>query len=195
MRFFLLKIIIGTCLMIYLSTNCTNKSAPKPRGYFRIEFPEKEYVLFDSVMPYTFLYPKYARIEPDFSRNSEPYWINIVFPEFNAKIHVTYKNLMNEDLYLILEDVIRLSFNHTIKADAIEEQVYIDDENNVYGTLFEVRGNAASPLQFFATDSVKRFIYGSLYFFNTPNRDSLAPVIDFINKDVLVLMENIRWKY
>jgi len=193
MRYFLLKVIIVFCLTLLISASC-NRGTPRPRGYFRIEFPEKEYIRLDSTMPYSILYPKYAHIEPDLSSKAEPHWINIEFPEFKATIHITYKNLIKEDLYTILEDIIRLSFSHTYKADAIEEYVYIDDENNVYGTVFEVRGNAASPLQFFATDSVKHLIRGSLYFNVTPNRDSLSPVIDFLTDDVLLLMENIRWK-
>jgi gliding motility-associated lipoprotein GldD len=175
-------------------STCKYKGTPKPRGYFRIEFPEKEYVWLDSTMPYKFLYPKYAQIKPDMSSITEPHWINIEFAKFNATIHITYKNLIDEDIYQVIEDVIRLTFNHSIKADDIPEHVYVDDENNVYGTLFEVKGNAASPVQFFATDSVKHFLRGSLYFNNVPNKDSLHPVIEFIKEDMFLLMENIRWK-
>lgn len=193
-RFKKFGVIILICLALLTLASCKHRGIPKPRAYFRIEFPEKEYLLLDSVMPYSIIYPKYALIEPDLSPRAEPYWINVTFPEFNAKIHITYKNLIQEDLYTILEDIIRLSFTHTYKADAIEEYVYIDDEHNVYGTVFEIKGNAASPLQFFATDSVKHLIRGSLYFNHIPNRDSLSPVIDFLTDDILLLMENIRWK-
>ena len=179
---------------LFFSTSCEHGGTPRPRGYFRIEFPEKEYIWLDSIMPYSFLYPKYAHIVTDLSLKAEPYWINLEFPRFNATIHITYKNLINEDIYQILEDVIRLTFSHTLKADDIPEHVYVDDEHNVYGIVFEVKGNAASPLQFFATDSVRHFISGSLYFYTLPNRDSLSPVINFITEDVFLLMENIRWK-
>ena len=191
----LIRIIFIFCAIIFISTSCSNRGTPKPRGYFRIEFPEKEYVRLDSVMPYSILYPKYSRIETDLSSKSEPHWINVEFPRFNATIHITYKNLESEDIYEILEDIVRLSFSHTVKADAIEEHIYIDDEYDVFGIVFEVKGNAASPLQFFATDSVKHLIRGSLYFNTVPNRDSLSPVIDFLTEDVFLLMENIRWKY
>jgi len=186
--------IIFISILLTLSVSCKYKGTPKPMGWFRIEFPEKEYVLLDSVMPYSFLYPKYAHIESDISPNSEPYWINLIFQNFNAIVHITYKNLDGNDIYEILDDVFRLTFNHLIKADDIPEHIFINDEHNVYGTVFEVKGNAASPLQFFATDSLKHFIRGALYFDSTPNRDSLSPVIDFITYDIFTLMETIRWK-
>ncbi|MCL2074044.1 MAG: gliding motility lipoprotein GldD [Marinilabiliaceae bacterium] len=187
------RVIILSFILIF-AVCCKYKGTPRPRGYFRIELPEKEYFRLDSVMPYSILYPVYSFIETDISQNAEPFWINIEFPEFKATIHLTYKNLENNDIYELLEDNIKLTFNHTVKADAIVERIFIDDENNVFGTVFEIKGNAASPIQFFATDSVRHFLRGSLYFNTSPNRDSLAPVIDFINDDIVMMMENIRWK-
>ena len=180
--------------LLFIIVGCKYKGTPRPVGYFRIEFPEKEYILLDSAMPYSIIYPKYSIIETDISLKAEPYWLNVEFPQFNATIHLTYKNLEFNDIYEILEDNIKLTFSHTVKADAIDERIFIDDENNVFGTVFELKGNAASPIQFFATDSVKHFLRGSLYFNTTTNRDSLAPVIDFITYDIFMMMENIRWK-
>ena len=190
---YLVKILIMFCITLLIAASCRHGATPRPKGYFRIEFPEKKYARLDSVMPYSILYPKYACIETDISPTAEPYWINISFPEFNAKIHVTYKNIDN-NIYEILEDNIQLAYNHAVKADDIIEKIFIDDEHNVFGNIFEIKGNVASPVQFFATDSAKHFIRGALYFNTTTNRDSLAPVIDFITKDVYHLMENVRWK-
>jgi gliding motility-associated lipoprotein GldD len=193
MRYYLIKTVLICTTLIFISS-CKYKGTPRPRGYFRIEFPEKEYIWLDSVMPYSFLYPKYAQVKPHISSQTEPYFINLFFPEFNATIHITYHDLVNKDLYNILEEFIRLTFVHSLKADDIPEHIFIDDEHNVYGTVFEVKGNAASPLQFYATDSVKHILRGSLYFNTHPNKDSLAPVVKFITEDVFLLMENIRWK-
>ena len=45
---------------------CNSNFVPKPRGYFKIELPEKRYQVFNQPgYPYTFEYPLYARIIKD----------------------------------------------------------------------------------------------------------------------------------
>jgi len=172
---------------------CKRNYVPKPSGYMRIDFPEKEYQLFDSTYPYSFEYPVYASIFPDTDGNTEPYWININFPDFKGKIHISYKDVSG-NLDRFTEDSRTMAYKHSIKADAIRETVYSDEETRVYGLLYEIKGNAASSLQFYATDSSSKFIRGSLYFHATPNKDSLAPVISFFKDDIIHLIETIRWK-
>ncbi len=179
-------------VIIILSYGCENHGTPKPRGYFRITLPEKEYVQLDSAMPYSLEYPVYSLIQSDPSISAEPYWITLVYPELRAKIHITYKNIDN-NLYEILEDNIRLVYSHVVKADAIDDNIFINEDNNVFGMIFKIRGDAASPVQFFATDSVKHFLRGALYFQSRPNKDSLAPVVSFITDDIIHMMESIRW--
>jgi gliding motility-associated lipoprotein GldD len=60
--------------------------------------------------------------------------------------------------------------------------------------MFEIEGNAASNLQFYLTDSTHNFIRGALYFYAKPNYDSLAPVIDFLKKDVEHMITTFKWK-
>lgn len=180
-------------VLLLVSTSCRQHHTPKPRGYFRISFPEKEYQNFDSTYPYKFQYPKYASVKADSSDNAEPYWLNILYPELNGQVHLSYKTV-NNNIYDLLEDSRRLAYKHTIKADAINEQMFYNPDKKVIGILYDIKGNAASPLQFFATDSTKHFIRGSLYFNTVPNQDSLAPVISFVRDDVIRLMETIEWK-
>lgn len=179
-------------IVFMLLYGCGQPAAPKPRGYFRIDLPEKSYLRLDSTMPYALDYPVYARIQGDPSPMAEPFWINVVFPDYRARIHLTYK-AVNNNLYEILEDNIRLAYSHSVKADAISDRLFIDEENEVYGIVFLISGDAASPVQFFATDSVRHFLRGALYFQTRPNKDSLAPVINFISEDIFHLMGSIRW--
>jgi gliding motility-associated lipoprotein GldD len=173
--------------------SCSTDNLPKPRGFFRIQFPEKEYQPFDSTFPYTFQYPIYGVIEPDRSRIAEKYWINIHFPAYKARIHLSYKNASGR-LDSLIEDSRRLTYKHAAKADAISERYFVNDSNRVYGILYEVKGDVASSWQFFVTDSTKHFLRGALYFSVTPNKDSLAPAIDFFGQDLMELMETVRWK-
>jgi len=174
-------------------TGCKRTYVPKPDGYLRIDFPEKEYRLFDTAFPYSFEYPVYGSIIPDTDPNTEPYWVNIDFPDFNGQIHISYKPVRG-DLDKFTEDSRTLAYKHSIKADAIRETVYADEEAGVYGLLYEIKGNAASSLQFYATDSNRNFLRGSLYFNVQPNKDSLAPVIAFFKDDIIHLIETVRWR-
>lgn len=182
--------IIALLLAIY---GCSNNYPPKPRGYFRIDFPVKKYQFFDSACPFTFEYPVYGTIEKDKSPNAEPCWMNIDFNRYNAKIHLSYKSV-NKSATGLIEDSHILAYKHTIKADAIDEEIINDSTRNMYGILYDIKGNAASSVQFYVTDSLKHFLRGSLYFNVTPDKDSLAPAIEFFRKDIIRLIETIKWK-
>ena len=43
-------------------------------------------------------------------------------------------------------------------------------------------------------DGTKNFVRGALYFNVTPNKDSLAPVLKFINHDIVHMMETFKWE-
>lgn len=180
-------------LAVVLLMQCTENYSPKPRGYFRVSFPDKKYQKFESDAPYTFDIPVYAQILPDTNDIEGKWWYNLVFPAMKATIHISYKDVEG-NLSKYLEDTRTLVYKHTIKADAINEQVFVNKDKNVYGVLYEIKGNAASPYQFFVTDSIKHFVRGALYFNVYPNKDSLAPSFKFIKKDIIRLMETTEWK-
>ncbi len=180
--------------VIILVAGCSNNYTPKPYGYYRIDFPAKEYKLFDSIaFPYSFEYPVYGKIVSDPDKNAEPYWVNVEFAKYNCKIHLSYKPV-TKDASGFIEDAHTLAYKHAVKADAIDEKLVMDDNRKVYGLIYDIQGNAASSFQFYATDSTKNFIRGSLYFAAQPNKDSLATAIKFFQKDVLHLIETLKWK-
>lgn len=172
---------------------CKNDYTPKPRGYFRIDFPEKKYQTFESNCPYTFEYPEYGEIEKLDEEFEKLCWQNISFPDYRAKIHMTYIPL-NNDLSLHSEEIRSLVYKHIVKADDIKEQRLFFPENNAYGIIYSLSGNTASSLTFLMTDSVNHFLSGSLYFSSIPNHDSLAPAIHFFQEDVVHLTESLTWK-
>lgn len=172
---------------------CNEVYTPKPRGYFRIEFPKKEYKEFKGEAPYTFQMPKYSVMIPDSSEKNEEFWYNMIFPQMNATLHLTYKEI-NNNLITYIEDTRELVNKHTVKADAIDPEIFKIDSNNVIALLFEIKGDAATPYQFFATDSVNHFLRGSFYFNVYPNKDSLAPANKFIKGDIIKIIETIKWK-
>ena len=186
--------------LFLLITACEQTYTPKPRGYFEIKFPKREYRLFDQPgYPYTFEYPTYANIVKDslfFGQKTEnPYWINVEFPSLNGKIYMSYKEIgkSGNDFQQLINDAFKMTYKHTYKAESIDEKT-IATPNNVNGLFYNVTGNAASAQQFFATDSIRHFIRGALYFDAAPNADSLAPVNKFLQDDLYHLVETLKWR-
>jgi gliding motility-associated lipoprotein GldD len=181
-------------ISIVLLQACDESYTPKPRGYVRIDLPEHNYILFDSSFPYSFEYPVYAELSPDPFAPQEPYWLNINFPAYKGKIHLSYKKV-DGNLIEYLEDSRQFVMKHIPKASAIDDSLIYDRERNVYGIIYQIEGmGAASPCQFFITDSINHFVRGALYFDVVPNNDSLAPVISFIREDIEHILSSFEWK-
>lgn len=188
-------VLIVLILIITIISSCNNDDyTPKPRAYFRINLPQKSYQKFDTIFPYSFEYPTYAIIKRDNKSNAEKFWINIQFPEYKAIIHITYKPVKN-NLDSLIESSRKFVDKHISKASSIKEKSYENIDNNIYSFVYNIKGNeVASPYQFFATDKNKHFLRGALYFNMQPNNDSLAPVIEFIEKDIDHLINTLKWK-
>ncbi len=167
---------------------------PKPRGFFRIELPEKKYEVYQSDCPFSFEYPVYSKVEIDNEKNTEPCWLNLVFPKYKGTLHISYK-AVGGNIVQYLEDARELTNKHIAKAAAIDEILINNPEKNLYGLVYDIEGSdAASPVQFFVTDSSKHFLRGALYFTVKPNNDSLQPVIQFIRKDIDRFIKTFEWK-
>lgn len=186
---------LALLLLLVMAVSCGDRNPqPKPRGYFRIDVPEKQYVTLDTMSRYRFEYPVYATITPDYYSLDEKDWVNVVFPRFKGTIHISYKNVDN-NLSEYVEDAYRMITKHITKATGIRDSVVINKDRNVYGLVYNLEGEGvASPLQFYLTDSTKHFMRGSLYFNIYPNNDSMQPVIKFISDDVIHLINTLEWK-
>ena len=195
------KSVFAFCIMIIACCllSCNSEYVQKPRGYFEIELPQKKYQLFDQPgFPYTFEYPIYGQPIKDslfFEAKAEnPYWINIDFPRFDARIHLSYKEIGGSRFDSLVNDAFTMAYKqHTEVASAINRDPFTTP-NGLGGVYFTLKGNAATGNQFFVTDSVKHFLRGALYFNATPNADSLAPVNKFLREDVEHLINTLRWK-
>ncbi|WP_256010955.1 gliding motility lipoprotein GldD [Desertivirga xinjiangensis] len=189
----------ATYLLIFSSLlsciSCRNDYSPKPRGYFNIVLPEKSYQEYKSNCPFIFDYARYAKVLPDDSQGTEPCWLNIVYPEFNGKIHLSYQPISSRKVFNeLIEDSRTFAFKHTVKATGINEARIAYPEKKVYGIYYTIDGNTASSVQFFLTDSTKHYLRGALYFDEVPRIDSIKPVLDFVKKDIDVFVKSFRWK-
>ena len=178
--------IVGVMLCSIL-VGCQRTAMPKPYGYFRIAIPDTSY---DEVQ--TLNYPDAFRLYTiayiqERQEKGEQYWIDIQYPTLNATIHCSYKPVEN-NLRILSRDAQEFLYKHTTVASAIPVQEYGNAANNVWGLYYELHGNTATPIQFVLTDSTKHFFRGSVYCNSVPNQDSLAPIYDYLRKDVRVLM-------
>jgi len=193
MRKFIVYSVISISSALFFSCGSEDYS-PKPRAFFRIDLPEKSYQTFDTLFPYSFEYPVYAKIKRNDANDEYRYWMNVNFIAYNATIHITYKQLTN-NLDSLIENTRKFVDKHISKATSIKEKAYENPQNNVYGVVYNIKGNSvASQYQFFVTDRKKHFIRGALYFNMQPSNDSLAPVIEFIEKDIDHLISTLKWK-
>lgn len=197
MKTFLIKYVPLIVLFISVAA-CNSPYTPRPRGYFKIDFPKHEYKKFDQPgYPYTFEYPVYANVLKDSTffedKPENPYWINIEFPRFAGKIYISYKEIGKNDLNKLINDAFNMTYKHSTRATEIVDSA-IRTSNGVSGVFFSVGGNAATAKQFFVTDSVKHFLRGALYFDASPNEDSLGVVNNFLQDDMKHLINTFRWK-
>lgn len=189
-------------LFLILSLGCGTNFTPKPRGFFRIDLPKKEYRVFESACPFSFEYPEYAVVTQHHGKDTIPCWLDVVYPEFKGTLYLSYYNLQEnmdsassqEPIYKYLEDTRSLAYKHTVKARAIDEEPFANKERDVYGLIYNIYGlNTASSLQFYLTDSTEHFLRGALYFYVAPRNDSLAPVIDFVREDIYRFIDSFEW--
>jgi len=190
-RNFLVRL-FSICILL---NSCTGDYAPKPRSYFRIELPEKKYQLYSGDCPYSFDFPVYAQILPDKDRDAKPCWIDVYYPQFNGRIHLSYQSFSSRDQFdQLVEDARTFAFKHTVKATAIDEAMISYPDKKVYGIYYSIDGNTASSVQFFLTDSTKNYLRGALYFNEQPRLDSIQPVLDFVKKDIDHMIKTFKWK-
>lgn len=186
-------------LPLYLLVSSCHSSTPdyvpKPKGYPRMDLPPQTYQVLNEEHPYSFEYSKSAVILPDTFRLSEPHWIFVAYPALNASIQLTYKPVQNSPQRLsgFINDAYRLAGKHQVRATGMRERV-IKTKSGRTAVVFDLSGDVPSYTQFFTTDSTAHYLRGALYFTVADKQDSLQPAIDYLKKDVMHLLNTLKWK-
>lgn len=187
------QLAIGLVFLLML-TSCHRHDVPKPYGYFRIDTPDTVYAplsIGTDLRPYTFDLSRNAQAVP-VDEPGEQWWLDIYYPTLNTTVHTSYKPVRG-NLNALTADAVEFVYKHAQQASAIPEREFANPDAHVYGVLFHLQGNTASPYQFFLTDSLRHFFRGAVYCNCRPNADSLAPVHDYLEKDITRLIESFRW--
>ena len=186
-------------LLIALFASCSSDYSPKPKGYFRIELPEPVYHDFNDFQFFTFSFSNQARVEVLDNvlagiKEKDNLWFNLNYPHLNAQIYCSFLQINKSDFPALMEESHQMVYVREIRAKGVKETEYSDDEQKVYGLIYELQGDAASPIHFVISDSTSSFFRGALYFETHFNRDSIAPVLEYINNDIKVMIESFKWK-
>lgn len=172
--------------------SCGEESkTPRPRAFLALNYPKATYEIANFNCPYNFEINSLAKVSA--SQNNNPCWINLEYKDLNGTIFLTYQEV-DGNLDSLLADAQKLPLQHTIKADAIEGDVYTNKIQDVHGMFYEVTGDAASQAQFYLTDSTNHFVTASVYFRTKPNYDSIIPAADYLKNDMKHMVETFRWE-
>jgi gliding motility-associated lipoprotein GldD len=175
--------------IVGLLFSCSKEQKPKPYGELRLEYPKAKYQAFDACQ-YDFEVSDFAKI----ANAKNPCWYYIDYPGMKAKIFITYFPIHN-DLSLHIRESEKMVYEHTIKASSIDTKTFNYPDRNVYGSFYELKGQTASNIQFYITDSTQHYVTGNLYFNTRPKPDSLAPAVKYIKNDLLHLIDTFKWKH
>ena len=189
-------------LVIILFLSCQSEQAiiPKPRIYPRIDFPVKNYQPFSrKACPFIFEKPDYLSYQKDsissIDIDGADCWFDLYCEDLNSIFHFSYIQFESRNTYdALIEDAFEMVDKHNVKANYRSESIIENEDARLYGVLFEIDGPVAAPLQFYVTDSTSHFLRGSLYFNSQVNRDSVAPVYDFLKLDFERMMESFEWE-
>ena len=195
------KLLIFSLLLSFCLTGCEEPIyTPKPRGYPKIDFPLKTYAIFDEAdCNFKFEVPTYAVIQQDSNFFDEkplhPCWYDLDIPSLNSRIYLSYAVPGEGKTFDELRtDAFELANKHNVRASYIDE-FPVKTPNNVEGMVFDFEGPAATPFQFFLTDSTHtHFLRGSLYANTRVRPDSIAPVYDFLKADIMHLINTFGWE-
>jgi len=186
----------GMVLLLTAGCGSGEPDIPKPKSYLRIDMPEAAYTRYDTAaLPFTFERNTLATVELKRNGGNEK-WIDIHYPQYRGVVFLTYRSIhspkeLKEQMdtsYLFVKD-------HFSFSSGMDEHQFVDARHKVYGTTFHLKGNnVACTYQFYVTDSLHHFLRGAMYIDRTPNNDSLAPILDFIQGDLNHIIETIEWR-
>ncbi len=186
MNRFIIMVIVCCCFA------CQQVDVPKPKAFLRLEYPKANYKTIETPLPFSFKKNKLSTVET-IKKNNSPLGLNLNYNTLNATVYLTY-GAVDNNLNTFISDAGSITQKHAQMAREVSERSFENEQTKVYGKLYELRGPVASQIQFHVSDREKHFLSGALYFKTRPNYDSILPAVDYVKKDIVMLMESLRWK-
>tara|TARA_S200000501_G_scaffold257359_1_gene241128 strand:+ start:15656 stop:16228 length:573 start_codon:yes stop_codon:yes gene_type:complete len=185
------KIISFLLIFFTIFFSCIDNNLPKQSAFLRIEFPEPNYIATKEIkLPIDFYY-NLSAVDVSVINSKQ---LSFNYANMKMSIDLFLKKMIEtNDLENNFRDFSLILETHSKKSNGIFVREYEDVNNSVYAKIFELRGDVASPIQFYLTDSTSNFIYGSLNLKFKPKYDSIYPTIQYVKNDILVLIESLNW--
>ena len=173
----------------FLFVSCNKSYKPKPRGYNHINFPITSYKKIIIQNKYSFEKNRIAKQ----NKNDSLGWLNLIYKKYGAQVLITYKPINNSsELSNYINESYKLISQHNKKASSIKE-TFIKTRSGKDAIIIELTGDVPTQFQFITTDSVNHFLRGALYFETSTKNDSLAPIIEYIKKDMIHILNTLNW--
>lgn len=183
-----MRVVIALVVLLTLMS-CGDDVLIKPKAELRLDYDKAVYSPYSNNCTYSFYKNNIALIT---EKNN--CGVNITYPQMKATLYLTYQEVNESNLDSLLRDAQKLTYDHSIKAESIPEQPFVNPDEDVYGMFYMINGNAATQAQFYATDSLKHFLTGALYFEAKPNFDSIYPAVVYLRNDIRRIMETLKWE-
>lgn len=184
--------LIASIAIILLLTACREQATPRPNGYFRIDaYPACYHIdtlgnvslqVNDSALCMT----------PSTHTADGVEWLNITYPRYRATIYLSYIPLA-DNLERLMAESIELVYRQNVNTQQVEAIAYENSDAQLYATLYTLSAQSATPIQFIATDSLRYLLRGALYFDNPVKADSVAPALQYIETDIMQMIESITY--
>ena len=185
------KIIISLFFFTLIIFSCDKPNLPKQNGFLRIEFKEPYYSIYEETdTSFNFYYNSNSTDLEQIGNNQ----FLFEYSDLNLSLNLSFYNIKSsQDLGRKARDFSLILDTHTKKSNGVVLREYDNDNRRVFGKLYEIKGDVASPIQFYLTDSLSSFISGSVNLKFKSNYDSIFPSIQYVKNDILVLFESINW--
>ena len=189
-----MRYLIYICFIFILG--CDNYLMPKQSAFLRLDYSNPQYEqINNNEFPFLFETNNILSNISDINISNESIDFILKYDELNGQVNFQYKNVASKealDTYIL--DLKKTIETHSIMANSVRIRDYVLEENEIYGRIFDLSGNVASPYQFYLTDNKNSIISGFVYFNIKPNYDSILPAINYIENDIINLIESFSWK-
>ncbi len=152
----------------------------------------RKYMSTTDTLPFSFSIPTESKLLLAEAPQQERVFADVVFPAEKARLYCTYHVITPEEFSTSAEESRKLVYFHSTKAEAIEEDFYENPAGRVYGILYTLKGNVATPVQFSLTDSISYFFHASLYFDEGESKPEKGDTLRILNTDLKKLMETFQ---
>jgi gliding motility-associated lipoprotein GldD len=189
---FLHKILFLFGLLLFHFSCDETSYLPREKAFLRLEFEKPMYGTFSSESSkLNFIY---NNASASFEIISEE---KTVLRYKHIKIDIVLSNIQLENtssfeeslqnFYMFLEP-------HRKKSNQISVKEFISADNKRFAKVFEMRGPVASPLQFYVTDSINNFLFGSMNLIQKSDYDSIYPSVMYVKNDIFSIIESVNWE-